>query len=546
MSVDGIELARSEMEARILVLDDEADVAMLLADSLRDADPSWDVVMETDPKEALERLGAESFDCVVTDLIMPAMDGLEFAQQARGCNEEVALIAVSGRGTLEASIRALRMGFADYIEKPFDTDEIQRSVCRTLRRHQRETAVEQRFAELAQSNAKLEAQRAQLAQKLEIAGHDLVLSNKRMARQLDDLARTADAARALMGIVELEDLLGLCAEFIADAVECATSSLALYEGHDAAVGLLVRAYAESDDPPVLCWLRSPIHSGVMCRAAQTGKSIHITSVGESMLIAPPEKELWSTGRLLVVPVPYQDMTVGVAVLHRGADAPDFEAADIKRLSGLAQVMGPAILSAKVHHRQRCQVYATMETLADRVERREPCRLGHSARVQAYAQPLGEALRLAQSEMGALQIASRLHDVGYLGMPASTIDHPGPLTDEQWDLVRRHPETGEEILRPLDFFGEVGTIIRSHHESYDGTGYPEHKAGDEIPKVSRVIAVADAFDAMTSDRPYRQAMSVEAALERIGSLAGQQFDPQVAEALLGQSPSLLESIRGMSR
>ncbi len=546
MSVEGIELARSEIEAKILVVDDEADVALLLADSLRDADPSWDVVVATDPNEALDRLGEESFDCVLTDLVMPAMDGLEFAEKALACNDELALIAVSGRGTLTASIQALRMGFADYIEKPFDLGDVQRSVCRTLRQRQRRNAAQTRFAELAQSNARLEAQQAQLSQKLEIASHDLVLSNKRMARQLDDLARTADVARALMGIVELEDLLGLCAEFIGDAVACSTSSLALYEAHDAAIGLLVRAYPDGDDSPVLCWLRSPVQNGVMCRAAQSRKSIHVESVADSMLIDPQERELWNAGRLLVVPVPYQDVSVAVAVLHRGPDRPDFEAADIKRVAGLAQVMGPAILSAKVHHRQRCQVYASMEAMADGVERREPCRIGHSARVQAYAQPLGEALRLAQSQIGALQIASRLHDLGYLGVSASTIDHPGPLTDAQWEVVRRHPETAQEVLRPLDFFGEVGSIIRSHHESYDGTGYPDHKAGDEVPMVARVIAVADTLDAMTSERPYRQALSVEAALERIGSLAGQQFDPRVVEALLGLPPPMLETIRAMGR
>ena len=238
--------------------------------------------------------------------------------------------------------------------------------------------------------------------------------------------------------------------------------------------------------------------------------------------------------------------MAVAVLHRAAEDDDFTAHDIKRVGELAKVMGPAIRTAKLHHRQRCQTYAVLESLADALESRDPQRRGHSARVFAYAMPMATAMELTQAQIGATQIAARLHDLGRIIIPDGVINHAGPLTDTQWETVRRHPEAGANLLKPLDFFGEVCQIIRAHHESYDGTGYPDLKAGEEIPLIARVIAVADAFEAMTSPRPHRQAMAVDDAIEQVRRLAGQQFDPQVVDALVNISPAVLRDIQASWR
>jgi HD-GYP domain-containing protein (c-di-GMP phosphodiesterase class II) len=309
---------------------------------------------------------------------------------------------------------------------------------------------------------------------------------------------------------------------------------------------MVRAHPDDDEPPALCWLRNPLTSGVMIRAAQAGRSVHVESIAQSSLMHEHERDLWHDGRLLVVPMTVQENVMGVAVLHRDETADDFGAVDVKRVTELVRVMAPAVRTARLHHRQRCQMYATLEGIADAVESRDLYLRGHSGRVLAYATPLSLGMELPQCQVGALQIAARLHDIGRIAIPDMAVNHPGPLTDEQWQAVRAHPETGAAFLKPLDFFGEVGEIIRSHHESYDGTGYPNLKAGEEIHVVARVIAVADAFDAMTSHRPYRDAMTVAAARDQIARLAGQQFDPHIAEAFLALPEDLLASIQTSCR
>ena len=539
-------VVRSDVEARILVVDDEPEIAMLAAEALRDADPSWFVESESDPERALARLAEEPFDCLVTDLLMPGLDGLSLARRAREISDDIGLVAISGRGNLDSSVEALRLGFTDYLAKPFDLTKLSQAVGRSVLQRREQQNLEKRFAELAQASARHEASEAQLEQKLQIASHDLVLSSKRMARQMEDVAASANVARSLMGIVELEDLLGLCAELIGDRVPCLTSTVALYEVHEAAVGLMVRARPESEDAPALCWLRSPLRSGVLCRAAETGKSVHVDNISESVLVHTDEKALWQEGRLLIVPIPSQGRAMGVTVLHRPADGEDFSAQDIKCVTELAKVMGPAIMTAKLHHHQRCQIYAALESVTEAVENRDPYLKGHSLRVLAYAQQIAPAIELTQPQIGALQISARLHDLGRIIIPEFVVNHPGSLTPEQWEIVRRHSEAGANFLKTLDFFGEVADIVRAHHESYDGTGYPDMRAGDEIPVVSRLLALADAFDAMTSPRPYRAVMSIEEALEQIRQLAGQQFDPQMAEAFLAVPRETLEEIQASNR
>jgi putative nucleotidyltransferase with HDIG domain len=238
--------------------------------------------------------------------------------------------------------------------------------------------------------------------------------------------------------------------------------------------------------------------------------------------------------------------VAVALLHRSAEDEDFSAPDIKSVTEMTRLVGPAILTAKVHHHQRCQIYATLESITEAVETRDPWLKGHAVRVLAYAEQMGPGVELGQAQIGALQIAARLHDIGRVILPDSISSYDSALSQEQWDIVKQHAETGAAFLKNLDFLAEIAEIIRAHHECYDGTGYPDMKAGEEIPLVARLLAIADSFDAMTSPRPYREALTIEAAREQVRQMAGQQFDPRLVEAFLAVPSEVLEEIQRRGR
>jgi len=163
--------------------------------------------------------------------------------------------------------------------------------------------------------------------------------------------------------------------------------------------------------------------------------------------------------------------------------------------------------------------------------------GHSAAVAIYARDIARRLDLSEREQELVHVCGLVHDVGKIGLPASVLEKPGALSLEERREMERHSEIGEEILRNVDDYGEIAGIVRSHHERVDGTGYPDRLTGDDIPALARIIAVADAYNAMTSDRPYRDAMPSRVARLRLAQAVESQFDTTVVaafEAILASS------------
>jgi putative nucleotidyltransferase with HDIG domain len=157
--------------------------------------------------------------------------------------------------------------------------------------------------------------------------------------------------------------------------------------------------------------------------------------------------------------------------------------------------------------------------------------GHSAIVADYASRVAAAIGLPEKEQQLAHLAGLVHDVGKIGVPTSILDKPGPLTLEERRHMEEHSVIGERILAKVEAYGEIATIVRHHHERVDGFGYPDGLTGEEIPLISRIICAADAYNAMTSDRPYRDAMPDSVARRRLLEAAGSQFDADVVDALL---------------
>jgi ribonuclease P protein subunit RPR2 len=184
--------------------------------------------------------------------------------------------------------------------------------------------------------------------------------------------------------------------------------------------------------------------------------------------------------------------------------------------------------------------ATVLALANAVEARDAYTHRHAQRVAAYGLRIAHAAGVEvdpQVEFGFL-----LHDVGKVAVPDAILFKPGPLSDAERALVRKHPETGTEILRHIEFLDEAKTVVRHHHERWDGTGYPDRLVGDAIPVHARVFAVADTLDAITTDRPYRRASSWSDARAAIQSCAGSQFDPEMVAAYEEVSDEAFARIR----
>jgi HD-GYP domain-containing protein (c-di-GMP phosphodiesterase class II) len=191
---------------------------------------------------------------------------------------------------------------------------------------------------------------------------------------------------------------------------------------------------------------------------------------------------------------------------------------------------------------RASYMATVRALANAVEARDAYTGHHAERVAAYGLELARASGLEIADDPQTEFGFLLHDVGKVAVPDAILFKPAPLTDEERLLMERHPVIGWEILRDIDFLGDAKLVVRHHHERWDGSGYPDNLAGEDIPPAARVFAVADTLDALTTDRPYRPAGSFADAREIIGAGSGRQFCPSSVEALRAVSDERLDELR----
>jgi response regulator RpfG family c-di-GMP phosphodiesterase len=183
------------------------------------------------------------------------------------------------------------------------------------------------------------------------------------------------------------------------------------------------------------------------------------------------------------------------------------------------------------HKIRRTFLSAIDSLISTLEARDPYTKDHSVRVRDYSLRLARVLGLDQGVRRKLGVAAKLHDIGKVGIPDGILNHPGPLTREQYRIVQDHPVIGERVLRPVIRSQEILQAVRGHHERYDGGGYPDGLKGTHIPFLARLIAVADCYDALTSERSYRKALTQGQALDLIRGGAGSCFDPQFALAFL---------------
>jgi putative nucleotidyltransferase with HDIG domain len=277
--------------------------------------------------------------------------------------------------------------------------------------------------------------------------------------------------------------------------------------------------------------------------------------------AENESERPNYDRLLEVYVPLRPMgstqVMGVYEIYHDLTLLDPRLADMRRFVWLSVGIGFLVLYASLftlvrgasrelvrRNAENARLYGetrhlyhgmskaydhTLEALAAALDARDKETEGHSRRVVAYALALARQLNVHEDDLATLQRAALLHDIGKIGVPDAILRKPGPLTSDEWGIMRRHPDWGRNILAGIPFLDGVSRIVSTHQERWDGKGYPGGLSGEAIPLGARIFAVADTYDAITSDRPYRAARPYAAARAEIERFAGTQFDPQVAEA-----------------
>ncbi len=345
-------------------------------------------------------------------------------------------------------------------------------------------------------------------------------------QRVRELTALNDLAYALGANIELESVLDAAMEQVVAVTAADSGSIMLLDSEDMTLGIATSHGIRGED---VLTMRTPLGEGVAGWVAKSREALIL--VGDT---DPRFKDVLKRDHIvsaISAPIVCKDSVIGVLNVNRLEATDLFTRENLNMVKSFAAQMAIVIENARLYRELQNTILSTIEALAAAVDAKDSYTAGHSSEVTEYTVAIARKMQLPEEEVQMLRIAGTLHDIGKIGIDGQILNKPGRLTDEEFDEMRRHPTIGADILASLDFVRDAVPIILFHHERFGGGGYPSGVAGETIPLGARIIAVADSFDAMTSDRPYRDGMPYAQAIAELKRCTGTQFDPDVVAAFL---------------
>lgn len=273
----------------------------------------------------------------------------------------------------------------------------------------------------------------------------------------------------------------------------------------------------------------PVGFGPIGMAFAESRPFSVKNIQEDESYAPWKHigSIQGYSSLAALPLVAKGQSIGVICIYF-TEPRNLKHHEMNLLTTAANEAAIAIENSRIYENLQDAFVGTIRSLAETIDAKDTCTRGHSERVSLYGEAIARGLGLQGTELQTIRYAGYLHDVGKIGIPDAILSKPGKLTVEEFNVIKNHPVLSEKILKPVNFPFPVQSIVRHHHERYDGKGYPDSLEAEEIPLGARILFVADAYEAMTSDRPYRKALSTQMALSELEKNMQTQFDPRVVE------------------
>ncbi len=493
---------------RILVVDDERVIREILSDFL--GLEGYVVRTVEDGVQALQELQRRSYNLVISDLKMPNMSGLELIEKITELGIPVLTVIMTGFGTVETAIEAMKHGAYDYILKPFRVEEVVHIVQRGLDRQR-----------LQHENLRLK-----------------------------DALSIYKISEAIATSLSVERVLDLVLDAVLDAVDADVVSLLLESpGHARQPGDPPGPFVEHAHKVSLRFgpeERAPtLNLGEVLPLFQEDKPLLVHGArAHRFLSGPPEKRLVS---FCSSPLKFKGRIIGMLNAYSYTKGAKFSEGQRKMLYVLASRAAVSIENARLYeslldaNKDLTRANVSLEEnfkqtiigFAHALEESDRYTRGHSERVSIYARLIAMGMRMPESQIETVVKVGLLHDVGKIGIRNDRLNKPGKLTPEELAMFRSHPAKGKRILEPIPFMRDIVPGCYCHHEAWDGSGYPQGLRSDNIPLIGRIVAVADAYDAMTTDRAYRKALPHVIACGEMERCSGTQFDPEIVRIFLAQ-------------
>ena len=311
---------------------------------------------------------------------------------------------------------------------------------------------------------------------------------------------------------------------------------------------VVRAHGPDNPEDIIVLSGEPVLDAAQVQRLVTDRVLPQLGRGEQVVLDnrfdEPKLSLWGRKirRILAAPLLIEDEVIGT-VIGLNKIATDFDSVDLKLINSISNQVGVFLANNRLYADLRDLLMGVLHALTASIDAKDPYTCGHSERVALVSRRLAEAMGFTPEKVQQIYLSGLMHDVGKIGVPESTLRKEGRLTDEEYEGMKRHPSLGGKILGGIRQMEQMLPGILSHHERPDGRGYPKGLRGAEVSIEARIVGLADAFDAMTSDRTYRKALPLEVVVGEILEHAGQQFDPQLVDILLSMDlEALLAEIR----
>lgn len=476
-------------DKKILVVDDYTMTREMIVEALQQSGYR-SIKQANNGEEALKILKDGDFDLVISDVMMPRMNGMDLLQSVKELNPTTAIIMMTGQPATDMTVAAMKGGAVDFIKKPFNINDLLYKVQIYLR--------EKCLMEAA--DVKEKASRQDLSER---------------TKELSIKSYIYDSLENLEG--DNDEIFEKLAEIATRITGVDVCRIVIYDAQNGDFYLKVyKGVANYDNDKDLSLLTPFFKQVIEKREALV---IH----GEDHPAISPS--------LICVPLTIRNQAFGVLSVRRKKHMGVFQTRDLHYLTSLAKRASLNLENMVLYESLYANVLDTFKSLIASIQLRDHYTEKHSMRVTDNAVKIALAMGCSAREIQTIKIAGPLHDIGKIAIPDSILLKPNRLSDEEYQIIKTHADIGAQIISSIALFDTEREVILHHHERWDGRGYPARIGGEDIPLLARIIAVADTFDAITNNRPYRSAQGRAWAVDQLKIHRNLQFDGRIVDHFL---------------
>ena len=491
---------------RVLIVDDEP----MIRETLRHFFQNLGIVhVDTaeNGEKALSEFERNTYDYVFMDIMMPGMNGLEVLKKINEYNQITSVIIMTGYPSMDTVIEAMHNGASDFLIKPFRFQDIEIILERI-----------QKVQGLMEKNWLLHQE---LKEKEQVEN-----LNRELEKKIRHQTIMYNIVDSLSRINRSEDLYRYLVKKSMEYCYAKRACFLIHEDGNSDLMVLSQKGIEDMRPGIRTSLKST-PDGMRIMDNHFIKTYFCKSFQDALPIDRPGRD----DGFMSIPFNIRNEPFGVLVVAEKEQGKSFDEEDEFIMKFLAERTALNIENFALYDNLMQSLMASLKSLVSAIEAKDPYTQQHSSRVTEYSIKIAHAMRCSEDDIQKLESSGPLHDIGKIGIHDSILNKPDRLTDEEFEKIKTHPLIGVNIVSPLGLDPEEQAIIRNHHERWDSKGYPDGLRGEAIPRLARILSVADSFDAMNSNRAYRKSLPFSACLKELEDNSGTQFDPEVVQAAL---------------